>query len=94
MTEREQFEAWASNYPMRPAGWTEACWNAWQAGRASAVPEGYVLVPVEPTQRMKTAGINVEVYQDSPPEPGSLTWEEVRAVYQAMLAAAPSKEGK
>jgi len=34
MTEQQKFEAWSSIYQMRPAGWTEACWNAWQA-RAS-----------------------------------------------------------
>ena len=31
MTEQQKFEAWADAYQMRPAGWTEACWNAWQA---------------------------------------------------------------
>ena len=34
--ERAAFEAWVSDYPMRPAGWTEACWNAWRARAALA----------------------------------------------------------
>ncbi len=55
-----------------------------------SIPHGWKLVPVEPTQEMKTAGIAVEVYPDSPPEIDCLTWEEVRAIYQAMLGAAPT----
>lgn len=62
------------------------------ARQQAQVPEGFVLVPVEPTPEMKTAGLNVEVYQDSPPEPESLTWAEVRAIYRAMLSAAPRPE--
>lgn len=34
MTEQQKFEEWASIYQMRPAGWAEACWNAWQARAA------------------------------------------------------------
>ena len=52
------------------------------------------LVPIEPTPSMKTAGIGVEVYQDSPPSTDCLTWEEVGAIYAAMLAAAPNQEAK
>ena len=53
------------------------------------IPEGWVLVPIEPTPVMKTAGIGVEVYQDSPPSTDCLTWGEVEAIYSAMIAAAP-----
>ena len=56
---------------------------------APSIPEGWRLVPIEPTPGMKTAGIGVEVYQDSPPSTDCLTWEEVEAIYKAMLAAAP-----
>lgn len=52
-------------------------------------PEGWKLVPIEPTPRMKTAGIGVEVYLDSPASSDCLTWSEVEAIYTAMLAAAP-----
>ena len=52
-------------------------------------PDGWKLVPIEPTPMMKTAGIGVEVYQDSPPSSDCLTWEEAEAIYTAMLAAAP-----
>ena len=57
---------------------------------APGVPEGFALVPVEPTPAMKTAGINVEVFA-SDPNAGPLNWEEVEAVYRAMLAAAQAK---
>ena len=52
-----------------------------------ALFEGKVLVPVEPTAEMKTAGISVEVYPDSKPDIECLTWREVDAIYRAMLAA-------
>lgn len=60
---------------------------------APGVPEGFALVPVEPTPAMKTAGINVEVFA-SDPNAGPLNWEEVEAVYRAMLAAAQAKGGQ
>ena len=53
----------------------------------SAVPEGYVLVPVEPTEEMKSAGIEVEVYSEVSDSISALTWGEVRAIYRAMLTA-------
>ena len=61
---------------------------------APFIPEGWKLVPIEPTPEMKTAGIGVEVYQASPPSTDSLTWEEAAAIYAAMLAAAPKPEGE
>ena len=54
-----------------------------------AVNGGWKLVPIEPTQEMKTAGIGAEVYQASPPSTDSLTWEEAAAIYAAMISAAP-----
>ena len=56
---------------------------------ALSIPEGWKLVPIEPTQEMKTAAIGVEVYQDSPPSTDCLTWKEAEAIYTAMIAAAP-----
>ena len=45
--EREAFDKW---YGIKPKGWFEAiryntAWKAWQAAKAQAVPEGFVLVP-------------------------------------------------
>ena len=31
-------------------------WSAWRAAKAQAVPEGFVLVPKEPTEKMIDAG--------------------------------------
>ena len=36
-------------------------WNAWQAAKAQAVPEGFVLVPKEPTLEMIAKGHDVFV---------------------------------
>ena len=56
---------------------------------APIIPEGWKLVPIKPTPSMKTAGIGVEVYQDSPPAADCLTWEEVEAIYTAMIEVSP-----
>lgn len=43
---------------------------------------------------MKTAGIGVEVYQESKPETGALTWAEAKEIYKAMIEAAPEPKEK
>lgn len=58
---------------------------------APGVPEGFALVPVEPTPEMKAEGIKVEVYSEASDSIGALTWAEVAAIYRAMLAAAQAK---
>lgn len=61
-----------------------------QALKGGAVPEGYALVPVEPTPEMLQAGADEplagEADEDAP--------EDYRAVYKAMLAAAPQPAEK
>ena len=63
---REAFEAWfesryganfmqfALDLDMYVDKHTQASWEAWQA--AKAVPDGFVLVPKEPTEAMHQAG--------------------------------------
>lgn len=51
--------------------------------RAQAVPEGYVLVPVEPTLEMMKA--SKRELEKSP-----VIWCRYKAAYRALLAAAPS----
>ena len=63
--------------------------DALRAQPAPSTPEGWRLAPIKPTPVMKTAGIGVEVYQDSPPSTDCLTWEEVEAIYTAMIEVAP-----
>jgi hypothetical protein len=58
-----------------------AGWSAFQAGRASmpSIPDGYVLVPIEPTDEMIFAAINE--HEGAPILPYSF--------YKAMIKAAP-----
>ena len=69
--EKEAFEAWLFReypdaiefmivykpdeniYEHRP---TQVRWEAWQAAKAQAIPDGYVLMPKEPTEEMIQAG--------------------------------------
>ena len=62
--EREAFESWfesrydahfmqfALDLDMYVDNHTQTCWETWQAAKAQAVPEGYVLMPKEPTPKM------------------------------------------
>lgn len=93
--EREAFEKWRATGKQgeRPCDlYAEpGLWSAWQA-RASLslpsvqVPPGYALVPIEPTQAMRTAGFckNIELGG------GKRNPEET---YKAMIAAATSSQG-
>ena len=90
--ERAAFEAWAK--PLGDSTWREKndrmlAWDAWQARASqsdgtSGVPEGWKLVPVEPTEAMHAAAVRTIVRcignDDFPPR-----------VYRAMLAAAPNQ---
>lgn len=65
---REAFEAWfesrydahfmqfALDLDMYADKHTQTCWEAWQAAKAKAIPDGFVLVPKEPTKEMLIAG--------------------------------------
>ncbi|EAY2107826.1 TPA: hypothetical protein NO409_001844 [Salmonella enterica] len=54
-----------------------------QAGNSPVSPDGYVLVPIEPTPGMMVAGTLVSEFQADP-----------AGMYRAMIAAAPQQEGK
>lgn len=58
---------------------------AWQAAKAQAIPEGFVVVPKEPTQKMLDATINLAipaVYVDSISGQHKL---KIAAYYKAMI---------
>lgn len=84
---RTRFEVWATSRGLpvernRIGGdylfdETYDAWATWQA--ALTPPEGYVLVPVEPTDAMQRAGAGV-VCTDV---------EDIRQAWEAMLAARP-----
>ena len=56
-------------------------WCTWQAAKAQAIPEGFVLVPKEPTQEMLIAADNCAI-------DGKVT---ANNIYKAMLAAQEPK---
>lgn len=65
----------------------------WQAAQAAAVPEGWQLVPKEPTEDMCCAGESSVGGSNSKPWMGGVyTPENVELIYKDMLAAAPKKE--
>lgn len=64
----------------------ESHFNVWQAAKAQAVPDGFVLVPKEPTSAMLFAAsgrdIVAEHYGDE-----NILWPELRETWKAMLEA-------
>lgn len=106
-TERDRFEAWFSkanpsvslrrdcdhqdDYHM----WdTDAAWEAWQAATASrAVPEGYVLAPLQPNKAMTDAAHQSARLEHEEEGEGCCGWflDNPEEVYAAMLAAAPKE---
>lgn len=62
--EREVFEAWVGSNGRSIERFSDGSyksmtldkeWEAWQAAKAQAVPEGFVLVPKNPTHKMMEA---------------------------------------
>lgn len=53
---RKAFEAWAASeygaHAWRHTGDTSGEWSAWQAATRAAVPDGWKIVPMEPTPTM------------------------------------------
>ena len=77
MSNREAFEAYMKKeHPFIDTvnGAYEAMWNLWQA----RVPEGYVVVPVEPTEDMIMAGCM---------EHGGYDVIDSKSIYKAMIEA-------
>jgi len=85
---REEFEAWwvrSGNLVVKELDGEYSfqhmryAWQAWQASRAAMVPDGWQLVPVEPTAYQVLVGRNANSYEG----------EICVAIYLAMLASAP-----
>jgi hypothetical protein len=98
-SERERFEAWFRKrnkvpdwFPLSIEGTPAAdMLEAWQAraAQAQATPEGYKLVPIEPTEAMvqATRGRNM-----SDPTWDGYARKRHATIYRQMLAAAPSAQ--
>ncbi len=93
--EREVFDDW---YGIKPKGWFEAikyntAWKAWQATKAQAVPDGFVLVPKEPTDKTIARMINtpIEVNLLCDHADTFLSEGEAYIAYQAMIEAQGQK---
>lgn len=88
---RARFDAWvkaSGSYSWNGFNRMEDMWDAWQA--ALTPPEGYVLVPVEPTEAM----VDRATWEEVGGHCSSCTaWaaspSDARRVWAAMLAARP-----
>ena len=88
---REAFEAWfesrydanfmqfALDLDMYVDKHTQTCWEAWQAAKAQAVPDGFVVVPKKATKKMLDAGYEAH--------DGFFSNGAVQDVYIAMIEA-------
>lgn len=55
-----------------------------------ALPDDFELLPVDPTPEMKSAAIEVELFDHDTGKDYMLSWEEAEQIYSAMLNAAPT----
>ena len=96
---REAFESWfesrydanfmqfALDLDMYVDKHTQKSWEAWQAAKAQAVPEGFVVVPKEPTDEMLFAASGRDIVAEHYGGE-NIMWSEVRETWKAMLEAA------
>jgi len=98
-TERAEFEKWAklggardcarTEWGNYKAQGTERLWECWQASaraRSGAVPAGYALVPIEPTEEMLLSADAAMMREESH---GMVRGRSPTRIWTAMLAAAP-----
>lgn len=87
--ERKAFEAWVIENVAegRSMSWGDWLWKAWQAAKAQAVQEGFVVVPKEPTEKMLNAARDwsADKYGKPVGNDGS------RGCYQSMISAGENK---
>lgn len=55
-----------------------------------ALPDDFELLPVDPTPEMKSAAVEVELFDSDTGKDYVLSWEEAEQIYSAMLNAAPT----
>ncbi|WP_180008288.1 hypothetical protein [Acinetobacter sp. YH12238] len=96
--EREAFESWfesrydahfmqfALDLDMYVDKHTQTCWEAWQAAKAQAVPEGFAVVPIEITPKQIEAYMKGKVFPASMGEHRKFV-ERLSKDYKAMIEA-------
>ncbi|WP_363420710.1 DUF551 domain-containing protein [Enterobacter ludwigii] len=93
------FEEWCKRTEQNPVGWVrdtmKEAYDACRAamlhgadGNSPVIPDGWVLVPIEPTAEMQSAAASAIRFETTPI---NKLWTG-NAVYKAMLAAAPQQE--
>jgi 3-phenylpropionate/cinnamic acid dioxygenase small subunit len=79
------FKEWFAQYDNNIEYASEKiAWDAWKEAKAQAVPEGFVLVPKEPTLLMQRAG-SAEAIKPN------LGIASMRDIYKAMIEAQEQK---
>ena len=76
---------WGEILPDRDVKVGQLLYTRPQAPEQPAIPQGWKLVPIEPTPEMMDAAHNVA---------GCLSYTEYRSVFRAMLNAAPTPQGE
>lgn len=85
--DRAEFEAWLGIKPCGAAH--DLAWSAWKAARrapAAPVPQGWKLVPVEPTEKMVLEGSCSQTFEHGHRYIGE---HAAKLAWQFMLAGAP-----
>ena len=86
--EKEAFEEWVVKNLAegRSMSWEDWCWEAWQAAKAQAVPEGFAVVPIEITPKQIEAYMKGKVFPASMGEHRKFV-ERLSKDYKAMIEA-------
>lgn len=73
--------------------------NGWMCGITNEMMDAienqsdeYRVVPVDPTPEMKTAAVNVDLFDHDTGKDYTLSWEEAEEIYRAMINATDEEE--
>ncbi len=85
----QQLLEWSEKGGFYFASSVEDLWEAWQAAKAQAVPEWFVVVPMEPTEQILNRMTNtpIEVNHLCDNADIFLSEDEARIAYKAMIGA-------
>ena len=85
--EREAFDVWY--YEQQNEIGYDALLSAWLAAKAQAIPEGFAVVPKEPTEKMIDTGMESFCF---PLDNGHFYNHDLIFAYRTMIEAAQEKE--